>query len=62
MASTPSKKMFLFQLMTTVQLQDEKLYDTQMVMHTGTHTSDVSLVIIFLKHLSHEARKNRLKH
>ena len=37
------EKRFLFQLMSTVQLPGVKGYDTQMVMHTGTCTSDVSL-------------------
>ena len=36
-------KMFLFQLIPAVLLTGEKGYDTYMVMHTGTCTSDVSL-------------------
>ena len=36
-------KTFLFQLMSTMKLKGENIYDTQMVMHTGTRTSDVSL-------------------
>ena len=51
-------KMFLLQLMTTVQLPGAKSYDTQMVMHTGTHTSDVSLTSEFQKHLSTAAHKH----
>ena len=37
------EKRFIFQLMSTVQLKGSKRYDTQMVMHTVTRTSDVSL-------------------
>ena len=36
-------KRFLFQIIITVQLPCAKDYDTQMVMHTGGRTSDVSL-------------------
>ena len=36
-------KSFLFRLISTVQLPGEKCYDTKMVMHTETRTSDVSL-------------------
>ena len=36
-------KMFLFQLVSTVQFTGENFYDTHMVIHTGTHTSDGSL-------------------
>ena len=35
-------KSFLFQLMSTVQLSVSKGCGTQMVMHTGPRTSDVS--------------------
>ena len=38
-------KRFIFQLMSTMQLTGAKSYDTQMVMHTETCTSDVSLTI-----------------
>ena len=43
MASTPLKKTFLPQLMSTVQLPGAKWYDTNMVIHTGTRASNVSL-------------------
>ena len=49
---------FLFQLMSTVQLQGEKRYDTQMVMYTGTRTSHVILASNFQKKLSTAARKH----
>ena len=35
--------LFLFELISTVQLPGAKGYDTQMFMHTGTRASDVSL-------------------
>ena len=50
-------KRFTFQLMSNVQLPGEKGYDTKMVMHNGTRTSDVSLAREFQKHLSTAARK-----
>ena len=36
-------KRFLFRLILTVQFPGDQFYDTQMVMHTVTSTSDVSL-------------------
>ena len=45
-------KRFLYQLMSNLQLLGKKSYDTQMVMRTGTRTSDVSLTRKFQKHLS----------
>ena len=36
-------KMLLFQFISTVQLMGTKMYDTQMDVHTGTLTYDVSL-------------------
>ena len=48
---------FLFQLLSTVQLPDAKIYDTQMIMQTKTRTSNVSLAIEFKNHLSTAARK-----
>ena len=38
--------------MSAVKLTVAKGYETQMVMHTGTRTSDVSLTRKFQKHLS----------
>ena len=38
-----SEKRFLFQLMKTMKLPVEKWYDIQMVIHSVTSTSDVSL-------------------
>ena len=43
-----------------MKLTGAKIYDTQMVMNNGTHTSDVSLDREFQKHLSNAARKNGL--
>ena len=40
-------KRFIFQLMSTVQLIYKKYHGTQMVMHSGTCTSNVSLDIEF---------------
>ena len=51
-------KRFLFQLISTVQLPGAKGYNIQMVMHTGTRTSDVSLANEFQKHLSNAALKH----
>ena len=53
-----AKKRFLFQWMSTVQLLDEKCYDTHMVMHTVTRKSDVSLASEFQKYLSTAAHKH----
>ena len=36
-------KRFLLQLMSNVKLLGEKIYNTQMVMHSATSTDDVSL-------------------
>ena len=36
-------KRFIFHLMATVKLPDSKRFDTQISMHTTTHTADVSL-------------------
>ena len=49
-------KRFILQLMPNVQLPGAKSYDTQMVMHTVTCTSDVSLAREFQKHLYNAAR------
>ena len=43
--------------MSTVKLPGEESYDTQMVMHTGNRTYDVSLDREFQKHLSNAERK-----
>ena len=53
-------KKFRFQFMSTVKLMGTKCYNTQMVMHTGTCKSDVSLDSGFQKHLSTSARKHRV--
>ena len=37
------EKRFLLQLISTVQLPGANIYDTQIVMNTGTSTSDISL-------------------
>ena len=44
--------------MSTVQLLGTKGYDTQMVIHTGTCTYNVSLANEFQKHLSTAAQKH----
>ena len=51
-------KSFIFQLISIVQLPFEKVYDTQVVIHTATRTSDVSLAREFQKYMSHAARKH----
>ena len=51
-------KRFFSQLMSTVQLPSAKGYDTQMVMHTGNRTSNVSLARKCQKHLSTAALKH----
>ena len=48
----------MLQLMSTVQLLGATPYDTQIVMHTGTCTSDVSLARYLKKHLSSVAHKH----
>ena len=55
-----TKKRFLLQLMSTVQLPGANIYYTQMVSHTETPTSDVSFAREFQKHLSTEAHKHRV--
>ena len=52
------EKSFIFQLMLTVKMTGAKVYDTQMVMHTGTCTSDLSFSRKKLKHLSHSTHKH----
>ena len=52
------EKRFLLQLMSTVKLLGEKIYDTQIVMHTGTRTYGVSLSSEFQKHISTVAHKH----
>ena len=44
--------------MSTLQLMGLKCYYTQMVIHTGTRTSDVSLASEFQKHLYTAARNH----
>ena len=44
--------------MSAVQLLVAKSYDTEMVMHTRTHTSVVIFASEFQKHMSNEALKN----
>ena len=51
-------KRFLFKLISTVELTGAKGYDTHMVIHTISHTSDVSLAREFQKHLSNAERKH----
>ena len=51
-------KKFLLQLTSTVKLPGEIFYDKHMVMHTGTHTSDVSLTREYQKHMSTTALKH----
>ena len=51
-------KSFILQLMSTVQLPGEKGQEKQMVMHTGTRTSNDIFVREFKQHLYHTARKN----
>ena len=51
------EKRFLFQLISTVKLSGAKSYDTKMVMHTGTRTSDVNFSREF-KNPSYTAHKH----
>ena len=51
-------KRFLFHIISTVKFLGAKGYDTQMIIHTGTHLYDVSLARDFQKHLSTAARKH----
>ena len=50
--------MFLLQSMSTVQLPSPKVHDTYMVMHTGTHISNISFSREFQKKLSNVARNH----
>ena len=43
-------KIFIFNLMDTVQLPGSKLFDTQMVVHTATQNTDVIVSQEFQKH------------
>ena len=51
-------KRFILKLTLTMKLPGEKGYETQMVIHTGIRTSDVSLAKEFQKHLLHVALKH----
>ena len=51
-------KRFIFQLMSKVQLPCANIYDTKMVMHTGTRTSDGIFASEIQKHLSTAAYKH----
>ena len=51
-------KRFIIQLMLTMELTGAKRYEKNMVIHTGTCTSDVSLAREFQKHLSNAARNH----
>ena len=44
--------------MATVQLHGSQIFDTQMVIHTSTHNSDVSLAQELQKHFSNASRKH----
>ena len=56
------EKCFLFQLISTVQLPVAEGYDAQIVTHTITRTSGVSLAREFRKHLSPAALRNGVKY
>ena len=49
---------FIYQLMSNVQLQESKTFDSQIFMHFCTQNNDVSLAKEFQKHLSKENRKH----
>ena len=51
-------KQFFLQLMSTVHLLGEKVYDIKIVIHTVTHTSNVRFSVEFEKRLSTAARKH----
>ena len=44
--------------MSTVQLPGAKGYNTQIVIHTGTRTTDVILAIEIKKHMSNVTHKH----
>ena len=51
-------KRFISQLISTVQLPGAKGYNTQIVIHTGTRTTDVILAIEIKKHMSNVTHKH----
>ena len=55
------EKVFLFQLISTVQLPVAEGYDAQIVTHTVTRTYGVSLARKLRKHLSPAALKHGVK-
>ena len=50
-------KKFIFHMMATVQFPCIKLFDAQMVVHTATQNTDMSLALEFQKHFSNESHQ-----
>ena len=48
-------KRYIYQLMSTVQLPESNIFDSQMQIHTGNQTHDVSLAKEFQHHLTKKA-------
>ena len=47
-------KCYIYQLMSNVQLNGSKIFDSQMQMRTGNHKYDASLADEFQQHLTKE--------
>ena len=54
-------KRFILKLMSIVKLTGAKVYNTEIVIHTGTCAYDVSLAREFQKHLSKGASKHGMQ-
>ena len=49
---------YIYQLISTVQLPESNRFDSQMQMYTGNQKDDVSLAKEFQHHLTKKHRKN----
>ena len=47
-------EIFIFHLMSTLQLPGSKMFDTKMTVNTATQNTNVSLALEFQNHLSNE--------
>ena len=52
------KSIYIYQLMSNVQLPGSNIFDSQMQIHTGNQNNDVSVAKEFQQHLTKEYRKN----
>ena len=50
-------KLYIYQLMSTVQLTGSKIFDSQIQMYTGTEKYNVSLAKEFKEHLTKNYQK-----